>query len=196
MSDTTDRRGAARRVPEDRAELLERLRVQQGEIERLTREDELTGLVNRRHLRRLLVARLGGATRHDTPLSVARVDIDHFKLVNAIPRDYRVGDEVLRRVAQILRGSARGDDVIGRWGGDEFVLVLPRTPRDDAVAACERLRASVVREHWDAVHPRIRVTVTAAVADRNDADTADGLIAAADARLDSAKELGGNRVAA
>jgi diguanylate cyclase (GGDEF)-like protein len=195
MSDTTNRRGAARRTPDDRAELLERLRVQQGELERLTREDDLTGLVNRRHLRRLLIARLGGAARHDTALSVARVDIDHFKLVNSIPRDFRVGDEVLRRVAQILRGSARGEDVIGRWGGDEFVLVLPRTSRGDAIAACERLRAAVLRESWEAVHPRIRVTVTASVADRSDADTADGLIAAADSRLDRAKEQGGNRVA-
>ena len=195
MSRADNRRGASRDAPDERAELLERLRVQQGELERLTREDDLTGLVNRRHMRRLLIARLGSAARHDTPLSVARVDIDHFKLVNTIARDHRVGDEVLRRVAQILRGSARGDDVAGRWGGDEFVLLFPRTLRDDAVAACERLRAAIAREHWEAIHPRIRVTVTAAVADRSDADTADGLVAAADLRLDAAKAEGGNRVA-
>lgn len=194
MSDTAGRRGAAR-PPQDRTALLERLRVQQGELERLEREDELTGALNRRTFRRLLVARLGGAARHDTPLAVVRLDVDDFKLVNAIARDFRAGDEVLRRVAQILRGSARGEDLLGRWGGDEFALVLPRTPRDEARAACERLRAAVGREDWSGVHPRIRVTVTAATADRSDADTADGLLAAAEARLDAAKAEGGNRVA-
>jgi diguanylate cyclase (GGDEF)-like protein len=194
VSDTADRRGQGRRAPADRAELLERLRLQEGEVERLSREDDLTGLLNRRFARRMLIARLGGAVRHDTPLAVARVDVDHFKLVNAIARDFRVGDEVLRRVAQILRGSSRGEDVVGRWGGDEFVLVLPRTPREDAVAACERLRVAVAREQWKSIHPRIRVTVTAAVADRRDGDTADGIVAAAETRLDAAKAEGGNRV--
>jgi diguanylate cyclase (GGDEF)-like protein len=196
MSDTADRQDAPRRVHEDRAELLEKLRVQQGELERLTREDDLTGLANRRHGRRLLIARLGVAARHDTALSVARIDIDHFKLINAVARDYRAGDEVLRRVAQILRGSARADDVVGRWGGDEFLMVLQRTTRDDAAAACERLRAAIARENWEGIHPRIRVTVSAGVSDRTEIATADGLVAAADVRLESAKAGGGNRVAA
>ncbi|HJU46963.1 MAG TPA: GGDEF domain-containing protein [Gaiellaceae bacterium] len=195
MSETADRRESRGPAPEGRAELLERLRVQEGELERLMREDDLTRLFNRRFARRLLIARLGGATRHDTPVSVARIDIDHFKLVNSIARDYRAGDEVLRRVAQILRGSAREDDVVGRWGGDEFVLVLPRTPREEAAAACRRLLAAVSRENWDAIHPRIRVTLSAGVSDRADADSADGLVAAADARLEQAKADGGNRVA-
>lgn len=195
MSDTADRQESRGETAENRAELLERLRLQEGELERLTREDDLTRLLNRRFTRRLLIARLGGAARHDTALSVARVDIDHFKLVNAIARDFRAGDEVLRRVAQILRGSARQEDVVGRWGSDEFVLVLPRTSREDAAAACERLRAAVSRESWDEIHPRIRVTLSAGVSDRADADTADGLVAAADARLETAKAGGGNSVA-
>ena len=195
MSDAADRQQIPTRPPDDRADLLERLRVQQGEVERLSREDDLTGVAHRRHARRLLIARLGGAARHDTALSVARIDVDDFKLVNAIARDYRAGDEVLRRLAQILRGSAREEDVVGRWGGDEFVLVLPRTSREDATAACERLRAAVTRERWDAIHPRIRVTISAGVSDRSDADTADGLVAAADVRLEKAKASGGNGVA-
>jgi diguanylate cyclase (GGDEF)-like protein len=176
--------------------LVERLRHAEAELDRLLREDDLTGLLNRRTFRRSLIAHLGGAARHGTPLSVARIDVDHFKLVNTIPGDFRVGDEVLRRVAQILRGSARDGDLFGRWGGDEFAAVFPRTDRGEAVAACERLLAAIARDDWNRVHARVRVTLSIGIADLADGGSADALLAAADRRLEEAKLTGRNRVAA
>jgi diguanylate cyclase (GGDEF)-like protein len=176
--------------------LRERLRRSEAELDRLAREDDLTGLLNRRTFRRSLIAHLGAAARYTTPLAVARLDVDHFKLVNAISGDLRVGDEVLRRVAEILRGTARDGDVFGRWSGDELAAVFPRTTRDDAVAACERLLAAVARDAWERVHPRIRVTLSIGVADLGDGGSADLLLAAADGRVEQAKAAGRNRVVA
>ena len=181
---------------EGEPELRARLRRAEAELDRLLRQDDLTGLLNRRTFRRSLIAHLGGAVRHGTHLTVARLDVDHFKLVNTIPGDLRVGDEVLRRVAQLLRGSARNGDLFGRWSGDEFAAVFPRTSKDDAVAACERLLAAVARDSWDRVDPTVRVTLSIGIADLADGNSADRLLAAADRRLEDAKLRGRNRVVA
>lgn len=178
----------------DEIGLRERLRRSEAELDRLLREDDLTGLLNRRTFRRSVIAHLGGAVRHGAPLAVARLDVDHFKLVNRISGDLRVGDEVLRRVAEILRGSARTGDVFGRWGGDEFAAIFPRTTREEAVAACERLLLAVTRDAWSRLDEHVRVTLSAGVADLEDGSSADRLLAAADDRLEQAKAAGRNRV--
>ena len=178
----------------ERAALARRLREREAELDRISRYDELTGLLNRRSFRRAVIAHLGSAARFGTPLAVARIDVDQMKLVNAVAGDLRFGDAVLRRVAEILRGSARDGDVFGRWAGDELAAVFPRSGREAAAAACERLREAVEREPWERVHTRVRVTVSVGVADREDGLTVDRLLAAADLRVDEAKWRGRNRV--
>jgi diguanylate cyclase (GGDEF)-like protein len=185
---------AAARAEDERAALARRLRECEAELDRLNRYDELTGLLNRRSFRRSVIAHLGGAARYGTPLSVARIDVDRLKLVNAIGGSLRVGDDVLRRVAELLRGTARDGDVFGRWAGDELAAVFPYTAKVDALAACERLRAAVAAEPWERVHPRVRVTISIGVGDRADGPSADRLLAAADQRVDRAKWLGRDRV--
>lgn len=183
-----------RRVParadDERAALTRRLRACESELDRLNRYDELTGLLNRRSFRRTVIAHLGGAARYGTPLSVARIDVDRLKLINEIAGTLRVGDEVLRRTAEILRGTARDGDVFGRWAGDELAAVFPYTSKEAALAACERLRAAIAAEPWEQIHPRVRVTVSIGVGDRADGVSADRLLAAADQRVDRAKWLG------
>jgi diguanylate cyclase (GGDEF)-like protein len=185
---------AAAGAEDDRVELARRLHACEAEIDRLNRYDELTGLLNRRSFRRTLIAHLGGAARYGTPLSVARIDVDGLKLVNAVGGSLRVGDEVLRRTAEILRGTARDGDVFGRWAGDELAAVFPYTAKVDALAACERLRAAVAAEPWERIHPRVRVTISVGVGDRADGSNADRLLIAADQRVDRAKWLGRDRV--
>ena len=156
--------------------------------------DELTRLPNRRHLLSVAHARLADARRGGQPISILALDVDHFKRINDT-FGHDAGDQVLRRVAQTCRAALRHDDVIGRTGGEEFVVVLPRADAGRALEIAERLRAAVERLDWDDVDPALRVTVSVGVAERSavDDDFA-ALSRRADDSLYRAKELGRNRV--
>jgi diguanylate cyclase (GGDEF)-like protein len=182
-----------RRIDAERDDLLGRLRAQSQELERLTREDIVTGLATRRHLEEELEARFERSLATSEPLSVAIIDIDHFKLVNDIPRSHRVGDAVLREIAAMLRVGVRDTDLVARWGGEEFTLVIEDT-REAAAAACERLRAAIEAHDWTRLHPSIRVTISAGVAGAEEAANGDDLLFVADKRLFEAKDSGRNRV--
>jgi len=180
---------------EEKARLLEALGRQAEELDRLSREDALTGLFNRRHVDDALVLEWERAHRFGRDLSVAIADIDHFKGVND-HFSHAVGDEVLRRVARILGEGTRAIDVVGRWGGEEFVLLLVETSPDRAARLCEKLRAAIEAHDWPSIVPGLAVTVSLGIA--GNAETADpaALLAAADARLYEAKRAGRNRVVA
>jgi len=180
---------------EEKARLLEMLRRQSAELDRLSREDALTGLFNRRHVDEALALEWERAARFGRDLSVAIADVDHFKAVND-RFSHAAGDEVLRRVARILREGTRAVDVAGRWGGEEFVLLLVETPPDRAAHLCDKLRRAVEAHDWPAIAPGLAVTVSLGIA--GNAQTADpaALLAAADARLYAAKRAGRNRVVA
>jgi two-component system cell cycle response regulator len=112
------------------------------ELAVLSRTDPLTGLYNRRHVEEHLAAAASAARRHQQPLSVLFIDIDRFKAIND-QAGYEAGDEVLRAVADRLRAALRTEDVVGRWGGDEFLAVLPTTDLAGAKAVADRVRAEV-----------------------------------------------------
>lgn len=134
--------------PCDPAELVARLGIAQrilnleARLADMARQDLLTGLFNRRALYETLQAALSQSTREMSPLSLILVDLDHFKLVND-QYGHPMGDQVLQRVAEALRKNKRGYDSVGRWGGEEFLVILPHTNLDQAVVAAERLRASL-----------------------------------------------------
>jgi diguanylate cyclase (GGDEF)-like protein len=161
-------------------------------------EDPLTGLGNRRSAeRRLSSLRLGGE-----PLSLAVVDVDRFKEVND-DTSHSHGDEVLRRVAALLREHSRTGDEVYRWAGDEFLVVLPTATQSQAVAAVERLRAAVADADWRDLPLTEPVTVSIGVATAPSVDdtAADpvgwrSLFDTADLHLFSAKRGGRNRVRA
>jgi diguanylate cyclase (GGDEF)-like protein len=164
--------------------LQDALRRQSAELDRLSRTDALTGLHNRRHVEEQLRSQESSARRHGYPLSVLVVDVDHFKLVKD-EQGHAAGDDVLRAVAHTLRATARFEDVVGRWGGEEFVVLAPYTDVSAGAALGERLRTAVAARTGVTVSIGGAAAVTPTVAD---------LLASADANLYAAKDAGRNRV--
>lgn len=156
----------------------------------LATTDPLTGLPNRRAMTERLQAALATAHRHGDPVSVALIDIDHFKRIND-EFGHAAGDRVLQQVGPLLAAQLRASDHLGRWGGEEFLLVCSHTPLDAALDLAERLRSNV--EAFGFGHGET-VTVSIGVANYQLADDAEGLLARADAALYRAKESGRNRV--
>lgn len=115
---------------------------QEDELRRLTSIDDLTGLFNRRHVEARLVQELDRARRYAYPFSLALLDVDELKLIND-SLGHRAGDEALRRVADALAAHVRSADLAARFGGDEFVLLLPHTSVSEAEALAHRVRRAV-----------------------------------------------------
>lgn len=158
--------------------------------------DALTGVANRKHLEERLEAELAFAVRHDADLSVIIADLDHFKRVNDT-HGHLAGDEVLKCAAQRLKQALRTEDFVGRYGGEEFLIVARGTPVAQAVALADRLRAGVSSDPIVFAGQPIVVTMSAGIASLADCGpTKDraSLLAAADERLYLAKERGRNRV--
>lgn len=108
----------------------------------LASRDRLTGLFNRGHFDRALISAMDQATRHQTPLSLALMDVDHFKQVNDV-HGHAVGDRVLEQVADVMQRSMRRTDIVARYGGEEFVILLPNTTREAAFHRIEALRREI-----------------------------------------------------
>jgi diguanylate cyclase (GGDEF)-like protein len=162
----------------------------------LSYHDALTGFFNRRYLEDALENEISRAKRYGLPLSVNMVDIDHFKEYNDTYGHAR-GDEILRVVADKIREQTRRADILIRYGGEEFVVILPLTSKTHARLVAEKLRGAVAATVTDAAGPRAtpEVTVSVGVATfPEDASNAPELLRAADAALYQAKELGRNRV--
>jgi diguanylate cyclase (GGDEF)-like protein len=162
-----------------------------GEIERLATRDSLTGLANRRLFDESLHREMARSQRLATPLSLLVLDVDHFKQVNDT-YGHQTGDAVLRAVASALVANTKNFDVAARYGGDEFVVLLPGCSRDDSMGVAQRVRSGIAAYVGEAP-----VTVSAGIATTPDnAADAERLMAAADAALYEAKRTGRDRVAA
>jgi diguanylate cyclase (GGDEF)-like protein len=163
------------------------------QLERQTFEDALTGLANRRRLDQRLADEFALALRHGRPLAVAIADLDNFKMVND-RHSHAVGDAALRAVAKLLSSQVRHTDLVARFGGEEFVLVLVETDADAALRVCEKLRAAVERHAWDAVHPGLALTISIGVCADTTLAGHERMLASADRNLYLAKAGGRNRV--
>jgi diguanylate cyclase len=163
-------------------------------IEELAELDELTGSFNRRCIMRMLDDEIARAHRGKTPCSIALIDLDWFKRINDA-FGHPTGDEVLRAFAITVFANIRNIDKFGRYGGEEFLLVLPDTPDDDAAHILDRLRVIVADLDWSAFSPGMRVTISAGVATLNPNETPDTFLARADSALYAAKARGRNRIA-
>jgi diguanylate cyclase (GGDEF)-like protein len=165
-------------------------------VERLSVTDGLTGLFNRRHFSERIEEEFSKASRYQTPLSVLIMDVDHFKRVNDT-YGHQVGDIVLIAVAQILRQSVRETDLIGRYGGEEFVVLLPHTEMEQAVAVAEKIRKAVSEKLIGEMDGKaVTISIGVAGMDGVEARNVDDLIRHADGALYRAKEEGRNRVVA
>jgi diguanylate cyclase (GGDEF)-like protein len=166
-----------------------RLTALNGELGRLAAVDPLTGLRNRRAIEEFLHDALSAARRHEQSLSLLVVDVDHFKTFND-RLGHRSGDAVLAHTARALEGAVRAEDAIGRWGGEEFLVVLPGTDEEGAVRATERLRAALAADQpCEAAEHGLPVTVTIGVAEWRQEDMAE-LISRADGALYRGKAAG------
>jgi diguanylate cyclase (GGDEF)-like protein len=163
-------------------------------IEELAELDELTGSFNRRCIMRMLDDEIARAHRSKTPFSVALIDLDWFKRVNDA-YGHPTGDEVLRTFAITVFANIRSIDRFGRYGGEEFLLILPDTPHDVAARILDRQREIIAELDWSAFSPGMRVTISAGVATLAPNEAPDALLARADSALYAAKARGRNRIA-
>jgi diguanylate cyclase (GGDEF)-like protein len=161
-------------------------------IEELAELDDLTGSFNRRCIMGFLDDEIARAERTNVPCSIALIDLDWFKRINDT-YGHPTGDEVLKTFAITVFANIRGVDRFGRYGGEEFLLVLPETPLDVAVRLLDRLRSIVAGLDWSAFSPGMSVTVSAGVATLKENETADLFLARADGALYKAKAQGRNR---
>ena len=174
-----------------RAVLAER--AAREELRRIASTDELTGVANRRELIASLNRAVAQANRTGRPLAFAILDIDHFKQVNDT-YGHPAGDEVIRHVAQSAVDTMRGQDTVGRLGGEEFAIVLPDCKPDTAFAACERLRAAIQNQVIDTGEAQLSITLSTGVASYRRGDDVESLMGRADAALYDAKRGGRDRV--
>jgi diguanylate cyclase (GGDEF)-like protein len=163
-------------------------------IEELAELDELTGAFNRRCIMRMLDEEIARAGRSGTPCSIALIDLDWFKRINDT-YGHPTGDEVLRTFAISMFANIRSVDRFGRYGGEEFLLVLPDLSVDAAARALDRLRAIIADLDWSAFSPSMNVTISAGVAALRPNESPDTFLARADSALYAAKAKGRNRVA-
>ena len=172
---------------------LENARLHEA-VEGQARIDPLTGLPNRRRCEEALSVEVARAQRFGTDLAVVVADLDDFKGVND-RHGHAVGDDVLRVFAVVLATSLRETDLAGRWGGEEFVLLLPGSDAEGAAHLAERVREGLERRAVPVGDKlRLRMTCSIGVAAAGGAEVTEDLLGAADEALYEAKRLGKNRV--
>ncbi|HWV18815.1 MAG TPA: diguanylate cyclase [Rhodocyclaceae bacterium] len=176
------------------AQATEELRKRKEEAEMLARMDVLTGIPNRRAFMQTAEQEVLRAQRYGNPLTVAVLDLDHFKTINDT-YGHATGDHVLINRASLLEASVREVDSVGRLGGEEFAILMPGTPLSEAIQAIERIRQAFEQNPISDGEQLIRATASFGVAEYPGADpTVDALLAKADGALYLAKARGRNRV--
>jgi diguanylate cyclase (GGDEF)-like protein len=176
------------RVKEKSAQLL----LASQRLKKQSLVDSVTGMPNRRHVYQRLAEEVKKSQRYHQPLCILIFDIDGFKLIND-QYGYLTGDKVLRDVGQAIRRSLREIDLVGRYGGEEFLVVMPNTTVEMARHCGARIRRAIHALQWE--QGQVRVTVTGGLAQAGEHTPAD-LIALADERVRAAKQMGGDRVVA
>ncbi len=158
--------------------------------------DQLTGLYNRRQVETILQKEFRTATRYKTPLTCIMIDIDHFKTINDA-FGHHAGDAALKETAKIITESAREADTVARWGGEEFIIILPQTKKEEALQAATRIVKAISEHNFQDI-PNERITVSIGVASiphtSLDIDSKEKLIQTADCALYAAKLKGRNRI--
>ena len=165
------------------------------QVSELVREDQLTGALNRRGLDETIGREIKRAERGQTAVSVALLDIDNFKQLNDA-LGHQAGDRALKHLTQVIKETLRPADSVGRYGGEEFLIVLPDTDLAAGIEAMQRLQRDLTKKFFLHNNERILVTFSAGVALRRENEDSEDLIGRADKAMYKAKQTGKNRVVA
>jgi diguanylate cyclase len=163
------------------------------QVSELVREDQLTGALNRRGLDEAVDVEMKRADRNKTPLSIALIDIDNFKRLNDT-LGHQAGDRALTHLTQVIKETLRPTDAVGRYGGEEFLILLPGTGIEAAVETIQRLQRDLTKKFFLHNNDKILVTFSAGVALRIEGEDQEDLIGRADKAMYHAKQTGKNRV--
>jgi diguanylate cyclase (GGDEF)-like protein len=188
VSVLSSRMGAFRIQLRDQKQALE---ISLARTRLLATQDELTGLANRHHMLALLKAEQARQQRTDQPLSLVVLDLDHFKRVNDA-YGHLAGDVVLKGFAEAARSTLRGSDVLSRWGGEEFLLMLPDTGLDEAERCVDRMREGLAQVIFTSVAPDLQITFSAGLSVCRVGEDLDAVIERADQAMYRAKAQGRN----
>jgi diguanylate cyclase len=182
---------AARRQARAAEARIRELEARLEQVTKVTREDHLTGSLNRRGLNDVIERELARSARHSSPLCVAMLDLDDFKSLND-EHGHVAGDRALIHLVRVIKETLRIIDVIGRFGGEEFLILLPDTNIDDAMQAILRLQRELARQIFIYDHQRLPITFSVGVASRNANEDPSLLIKRADDAMYKAKMAGKN----
>ncbi|HXA48389.1 MAG TPA: diguanylate cyclase [Burkholderiaceae bacterium] len=186
---------SARQEVQDAEARIQQLETKLEQMSELVREDQLTGSLNRRGLEDVFERELARSERRHSPFCIAMLDLDDFKRINDT-HGHSAGDEVLIHLVRVIKDTLRTMDVIARFGGEEFLLVLPDTSMDDAMQTVTRVQRELTKRIFMYNNERLLITFSAGVALRNGTEDQTALIKRADEALYKAKRAGKNRVIA
>lgn len=168
----------------------------QKKLRRYAATDSLTGLLNRRYMTELAEKEISISGRSQRPLGFLLLDIDHFKSINDT-YGHDVGDKVLMGVADALQQQLRKQDLVARWGGEEFLVVLPETNLDKACASGERIRSAIIEADWEAITGKsISLTVSIGASQLRECEALSSAIGRSDEAMYRSKAGGRNAVVA
>jgi diguanylate cyclase len=184
---------AARQDVQAAENRIQELEKQLEEMSELVREDQLTGSLNRRGLDDVFEREFARSERRNSPLCIALLDLDDFKRLNDT-YGHTAGDEALIHLVRVVKDTLRTMDVIGRFGGEEFLIVLPDTPMEEAAQTVTRVQRELTKRIFMHNNEKLLITFSAGVALRKPGEEPTALIQRADAALYKAKRAGKNRV--
>lgn len=180
------------RLAQEKSHLETQLTNMNRSLELATRIDAMTGLANRRAIMEKIDQEFSRAQRHQRAASIVLADLDHYKKINDT-YGYNTGDDVLVEVARVLRGCVRSEDICARWGGEEFLILLPETPLDGALAVANKIRESIAMTVFSANRSGINLTVSLGVCEYQPDQNIFEAIKRAELALHQAKQGGKNR---
>lgn len=169
--------------------------IAQDKLQQLTTTDTLTRFFNRRHMMELAGKEIERAKRNVRPLSFFILDLDRFRDINDT-HGHEVGDEVLIAATQIIESQLRAQDMIARWGGEEFLAMLPETELKEAMVVAERIRQAIMTHVWQSNGIWLSVTISIGVSEYCSGDDLSSVVARAEQALGAGKTAGWNRVEA